>query len=169
MKESDKNPDFLPFDFDDELFTPGLDQPRLSKRQRRSLNRHAMGDGDPLDLSHDALERLQRADPTIASLRANTRSTTPNTQGYFLLDGIRYRRWQPTGTESTLITPVDQLVLPPHYRSQVLHLSHSIPLAGHLGVVKTSQPILQRFYWPTQHRDVKTFCNTCAECQKKST
>ena len=39
-------------------------------------------------------------------------------------------------------------------------------MAGHLGRKKTTDRILQRFYWPGVFRDVKNHCRTCAECQK---
>ena len=59
-----------------------------------------------------------------------------------------------------------QLVLPVTCRSAVLHLTHTIPLAGHLGRDKTAQRILRRFYWPTMYRDMAEYCRSCGECQK---
>ena len=47
----------------------------------------------------------------------------------------------------------------------VLQLAHDIPLSSHLGK-KTTQRILQRFYWPTIHHDVAEYCHTCEVCQK---
>ncbi len=47
----------------------------------------------------------------------------------------------------------------------VLELGHEIPLAGHLGVDKTRQRILRRFFWPTIFRDVAEFCECCEKCQ----
>ena len=61
---------------------------------------------------------------------------------------------------------VDQLVLPLQCRDTVLNLAHSTPCAGHLGKDKTTNRILQRFYWLTVHRDVADFCRQCAVCQK---
>jgi cyanate lyase len=45
---------------------------------------------------------------------------------------------------------VDQIVLPLDYREKVLELAHTIPLAGHLGKKKTTDRVVQRFYWPTE-------------------
>ena len=64
---------------------------------------------------------------------------------------------------------VEQLVLPKCCRSAVIQIAHSIPLGGHLGKTKTTDRILQRFYWPTMHRDIENFCKACAVCQKMST
>ena len=62
----------------------------------------------------------------------------------------------------------DQLVLPSRCRSVVMELAHSIPLAGHLGKNKTTDRVLQRFYWPTLRKDVADFCKRCETCQKTS-
>ena len=64
--------------------------------------------------------------------------------------------------------PIEQLVLPTQCRNAVLHLAHDIPLAGHLGKGKTSQRVLERFYWPILYRDVANFCKRCGCCQKAS-
>ena len=47
-------------------------------------------------------------------------------------------------------------------------VAHEIPLGGHLGKTKTSQRLLQRFYWPTLYADVAKFCRTCKACQLDS-
>ena len=45
-------------------------------------------------------------------------------------------------------------------------MAHDVPLAGHLGRDKTTQRILQRFYWPGIYADVESHCACCKECQK---
>ena len=47
-------------------------------------------------------------------------------------------------------------------------VAHEIPLGGHLGKMKTTQHLLQRFYWPTVHADVAQFCRACKACQLDS-
>ena len=49
-----------------------------------------------------------------------------------------------------------------------MEMAHSIPLAGHLGKKKTTDRVLQRFYWPTMYRDIAEWCRTCDSCQKIS-
>ena len=63
---------------------------------------------------------------------------------------------------------VEQLVLPVRCREVVVKLAHEIPLAGHLGKDKTAKGILQRFYWPTLHKDAAEFCRSCERCQKSA-
>lgn len=58
-----------------------------------------------------------------------------------------------------------QLVLPIQCHRVVMELAHSIPIAGHLGKHKTMDRTLQRFHWPTVHRDVAEFYR-CAKSAK---
>ncbi|GFR63980.1 hypothetical protein ElyMa_000168300 [Elysia marginata] len=37
----------------------------------------------------------------------------------------------------------------------VLKLAHYVPVAGHMGVARTEERILQSFYWPNVQKDVK--------------
>ena len=60
---------------------------------------------------------------------------------------------------------VYQIVVPKQYRSEILHLAHEGPLAGHLGINKTYQKVLQHFYWPGLRQDIVTFCKSCHTCQ----
>ena len=154
------------FSFDDDIFAkPGSSRTRLSRSERRRHNRQVTS---ALDLYPETLRTLQRADGTLNSL---WRSAHPSPDaltgsGFFLSgNGLLYHRWHPGRDASS---PVDQLVLPSHCRRHVLELAHSIPLAGHLFVAKTTHRLLHRFFWPSLHADVKRFCNECHECQKTS-
>ena len=60
------------------------------------------------------------------------------------------------------------LVVPKPYVSTVLHLAHSHVLGAHLGVEKTKDRIMVRFFWPGVVRAVTDYCQTCPECQKKA-
>ena len=75
---------------------------------------------------------------------------------------IMLRSWKPRDQKDV---KYEQLVLPKQYRVNVLKLAYSIPLSGHLGIDKTTQRILRRFYWPTVFKDVKEYCKQCPECQ----
>ena len=162
--------DSLVFSFDDDIFAqPGSSCTRLSRSERRRHNRQVTSEQADLDLCPETLRTLQRADGTLNSL---WRSAHPSPDaltgsGFFHSgNGLLYHRWHPGRDASS---PVDQLVLPSHCHRHVLELAHSIPLAGHLGVAKTTHRLLHRFLWPSLHADVKRFCNECHECQKTST
>ncbi len=65
-------------------------------------------------------------------------------------------------------TQIEQIVLPTEYRKPVLQLAHNIPMAGHLGKKKTTDRLLQRFYWPGIFHDTAEYCRSCGRCQKAS-
>ena len=57
----------------------------------------------------------------------------------------------------------------PHVlRHSVLQLAHSIPLAGHLGIAKILDRVLQHYFWPGVFRDVRRYCKVCPDCQKSA-
>lgn len=60
---------------------------------------------------------------------------------------------------------MEQLVVPTVYRGTVLDMAHGHLMGGHLGAEKTTDRILQRFFWPGVHKDVKNYFDTCPECQ----
>ena len=60
----------------------------------------------------------------------------------------------------------EQLVVPRPYVSKVLFMAHTHVLGAHLGMDKTRERILDRFYWPGIKRDVTEYCQGCLECQR---
>ena len=114
--------------------------------------------------SADEMKVLQDTDTTLQTLK-RAAEDDPSEGGYFLRDGLLFRRWTPPGRDVETMA-VDQLVLPLQCRDTLLNLAHSTPCAGHLGKDKTTNRILQGFYWPTVHRDVSDFCRQCAVRQK---
>ena len=88
--------------------------------------------------------------------------------GFFKKQGLLYWCWTPPGRDADEMS-VEQLVLPRQCRETVLQLAHKVPLAGHMGKMKTARRVLQRFYWPSLFKDVAEYCKCCPECQKCST
>ena len=63
---------------------------------------------------------------------------------------------------------VDQIVLPKSsgFYELLIEKLHVSPLAGHLGVLKLTNALFQRVWWPKLHETVTSFvclCMTCAE------
>ena len=122
-----------------------------------------------LDLSSVELQRLQEEDVTLeAAHRMAKGEPGLASSDFFLRNGLLYRWYSPPVSYGDEAMTTEQLVLPTQCHMPVLRLAHDIPLAGHLGKSKTSQHILQRFFWPSLHRDVTQYCRTCTECQKAS-
>ena len=60
----------------------------------------------------------------------------------------------------------EQLIVPRTYVSKVLYMAHTHLLGAHLGMDKTRERILNRFYWPRVNKDVEDYCRACPECQR---
>lgn len=87
--------------------------------------------------------KLQKEDPTLAPLFSKcmpeSSEVIGNGKEAFIIKGDKLFRRSEIG---------DQLVVPQELRPTILHLSHSIPWAGHLGQAKTFSRMVPRFYWP---------------------
>ena len=74
--------------------------------------------------------------------------------------GLLYR----VGERGGVVT--EQLVVPRPYVSKVLFMAHTHLLGAHLGMDKTRDRILDRFYWPGVKKDVVQYCQACPDCQR---
>ncbi|KAL1251972.1 hypothetical protein QQF64_019768 [Cirrhinus molitorella] len=108
----------------------------------------------------------QREDPGLrrlfdAVVPAEDVESTPT--GYFIEEGVLLRKWlapkEECGGESLV-----QVVIPEKFRHIILELSHG-DIAGHLGVRKTYDRVLQHFYWPLLKKEISQFIKTCHTCQ----
>ena len=173
--ETDPSFDILGSTFDDDLFSQSRERVPLTRRQKRERRlafwRESTVSGNAIpsetcqtmDMTCEQFRQLQKDDPTLK--QAWETVDKPSLKGTFVIrDGLLYRMWEPPGQGTD--AAIEQLVLPQQCRGTVLKLGHSIPLAGHMGRSKTARRLLQRFYWPTLFRDVKTYCQKCEDCQK---
>ena len=55
----------------------------------------------------------------------------------------------------------NHVVVPKHYQIHVMNLAHDNPMAGHLGVSKTCDCVMQNFYWHNLRQSVTDYCRTC--------
>jgi len=88
--------------------------------------------------------------------------------GFYYHDGLLYRKWRPEGSSEGDVRTCRQLVLPQQCRQTVLRVAHDVPMAGHMGINKTKNRLLQRYYWPGIFTDVDNYCRTCEVCQKSN-
>lgn len=61
---------------------------------------------------------------------------------------------------------VRQLLVPFAYQAKILRFAHKQPWAGHLGTAKMLARVLERFFWPAMHPEVKQYCRSCPLCQQ---
>ncbi|XP_069045871.1 uncharacterized protein [Lepisosteus oculatus] len=91
--------------------------------------------------------------------------TDPNTVSYpyFMTKNNLLYQVQQKGQEE-----VEQLLIPRPYQMKLLNLAHSHLLGRHLGVKKTSERLLSRFFWPGIYKAIEKYCRECPECQKSA-
>ena len=78
-----------------------------------------------------------------------------------LKDGLVCRRYyRQDGLGSYL-----QFIVPKALLDEVLRMIHNCALAGHLGYKKTTQKLLQQFYWHQVRKDVRLWVAQCDICQ----
>jgi len=123
----------------------------------------------PPELGVRDLKAEQRKDPEIRKLfdiALSQEDINKEPVGYYERDGVLMRKYRPPYVPASDSWKVlDQVVIPACYRQDILGLAHDHPLAGHLGISKTTDRILQHFFWPSIRKDVKKYCETCHVCQ----
>ena len=150
------------------------EKPYLTRKQRREgrKNHAKKAEADipsssemSPEMSADGLGTLQRADPSLVVVRrAADKEESDGRVSFVWKEGLMYRVVAPTRDNGVDFR--EQLVLPKHCREKVMELAHSIPMAGHLSKHKTTDRVLQRFYWPGLRADVAEYCRRCETCQK---
>ena len=122
-----------------------------------------------LSLSGSELVKEQMQDSDIMLLRQRAlplEDASKEPECYYLKDDILMRKWRPPDAlPSEEWRQVHQIVVPKIYRQEIIELAHGTPLAGHLGVRKTCQKVLQHLYWPRLKSDVAQYCRSCHICQ----
>jgi len=120
-------------------------------------------------LDKEYLVREQRNDPKLGLLLEKALSEDEAKKVpvcYFDKNGILMRKWRPSdASPDEEWRTLYQIVVPPPYRNDLLSLAHETPMAGHLGITKTYNKIVNHFYWPGIRHDVAQFCKTCHTCQ----
>lgn len=119
----------------------------------------------PPTLSREEIGAAQKEDKELAGLLTvalSEEELRSAANGYTVLNDLLVRKWSQCNGE--VVNPVVQIVMPKQFRSVVLQTAHG-DVAGHFGVRKTYQRLLQHFYWPRMKRDVAQFIRTCHVCQ----
>ncbi len=80
-------------------------------------------------------------------------------QDCFVLDGVIWKRLGANQQHRSV------LLVPQHLIPEILHEAHGHLLAGHFGVTKTKQGLLQSYYWPIMERDITEHLRRCDKCQ----
>ncbi|KAI2655857.1 Retrovirus-related Pol polyprotein [Labeo rohita] len=120
-----------------------------------------------LPVSRESLIEAQNNDCTLETCRASVAMSHSGKHQFFWDNDVLMRKWNArslTEGDSDWGT-VNQIVVPSKFRQHILAVVHDHPWAGHLGVTKTYDRILQHFFWPGLKTRVSRFCKTCHTCQ----
>ena len=149
----------------DELVTPSKKEKKKLTRSQKRKQKAEFGKQDVVaGITLEKFKQLHVTDPSLESIWKNVQEGSSSGPGFFQRDGLLYRI--PSGRDKRA-TDIEQLVLPVQCREPVMRITHSVPMAGHLGRDKTTQRILQRFYWPSVRHDVAEYCRCCEVCHPK--
>jgi len=126
-------------------------------------------ESDPLQANVNDMKQWQIMDPTLArAWKAAEENEMDARVGFYHENGLFYWKWRPEGSSEGDVRACQQLVLPHRCRQAVLHLAHDVLMAGHVGIFKTKDHILQQYYWPGIFSDVAKYCRTCGVCQRSN-
>ena len=113
------------------------------------------------------LAEAQRDDTTLSRLhtRAIPKDQITFSPSFYYQDKILMRLFKPPKlSDDDTWAELHQVVLPVSLREPVLEIAHG-NLAGHLGIRKTCEKLLNEFYWPGLRKDVTSYINSCHTCQ----
>ncbi|XP_040065689.1 uncharacterized protein LOC120839486 [Ixodes scapularis] len=114
---------------------------------------------------HAELKRRQKEDDTLEACRTKAGQVQSTKDGskisFYFSKGVLCRRYEQKGGKS-----FKQVVVPKTLRTYVLEIAHDSVLAGHQGIKRTTDRVLEAFYWPGIQADVKRFVKSCDACQR---
>jgi hypothetical protein len=100
------------------------------------------------------IKRSYESDPESQSRIAKVLADAENSSKYNLRSGLLLYKG------CIVVGNVDSL------RTQILHLVHDNPTAGHSGYQKTLHRAKQDFYWPGLRSDIRHYIRGCDMCQR---
>lgn len=118
-----------------------------------------------IDIDSTELKRRQKEDDTLEACRTKVGQVQSTKDGskisFYFSKGVLCRRYEQKGGKS-----FKQVVVPKTLRTYVLEIAHDSALAGHQGIKRTTDRVLEAFYWPGIQADVKRFVKSCDACQR---
>ena len=84
-----------------------------------------------------------------------------NKARYFIVvNGLLYKRNKKEPTRPFKVVKHNEI-------KTILYNLHSDPLAGHFGIDETFRRTALRYYWPQMFEDIRTYVQSCEECQRR--
>lgn len=86
---------------------------------------------------------------------------------YLIKENVLYRL---TKNKCSLTSEFSwKIVVPSELRENIILENHAQPTSAHLGIFKTYNRLLLRYFWPGMHKDVVKFVGSCQKCLEYKT
>ena len=109
------------------------------------------------------LVTLQEKDELILKLVTDIRNNSTNPEFMKLKPNLIYKHnvlfYRNRERRTTIFAP-QSLV------QNIIRTAHNSLLGGHMGIFKSRERILERYFWPSIDADVKKHIEECVDCQK---
>lgn len=117
------------------------------------------------------LLEAQQDDPTLSALcRAKEEGRMPKsteTSGWAVLK----KHWGQVEVRSGVLGIASkqrfQAAVPKTIRAEIIRLAHDDKSSGHMGRRRTIARVKARFVWPGMNEDVRSYCASCTQCQRR--
>ena len=110
-----------------------------------------------VDIQRDHLIGLQDKDEYIQDIKARLAQNETRIKEKF---GMKY------GILFHLDNRGNTIVAPKSLRPEIIQAAHNSLLGGHMGIYKSAERIMERYYWPAMVEDIKDHIRSCLQCQK---
>ena len=141
----------------------------VTEQRREELSTSTPQELNLLEANADNMRQWQATDPTLAKARDGVKEEESDDRvGFYYQNGLLYWKWRPEGSAVGDVRTCKQLVLSQQCRQAVLQLAHDVPMVGHMGITRTKDRLLQRYYWPGVFTDIANYCRSCEVCQKSN-
>ena len=115
-----------------------------------------------IDISRSSLKNIQARDPLISKLLSDLHNGCTDRKFLalkpflFLKNGVLFHN---KNNKLRIFAPCS-------IQADILQSAHNSQLGGHMGIFKSRERILEKYYWPSLDSDLKAHIKTCLPCQK---
>lgn len=116
-----------------------------------------------VDMKYDTLIKLQGEDPLINSLMKDYRADSQDPKF------MRIKQFLLIQNNILFHLSRDgkyRIFAPAAIQSDILKSAHNSYVGGHMGIFKTTQRIINTYYWPNMHKDIEEHVKSCVDCQR---
>ena len=135
-------------------YIPGRDHPVPDFLSRNPIS--------AIDIQGDQLRDLQESDPLVGRLIADLRADSVDPKFRRLAKNLVLKSGILFYSQDGLL----KIFAPEAIRQQILEASHNSLMAGHMGLFKTKNRVLEKYFWPSLAKDVELHIHNCDVCQR---